>query len=84
MFRASLRVFLETEAVPREEAWREQRFVEREFWHKAGELGALCPSIPVEYGGSGGDFTFEAVMAEELGYCGITSFQQNIHGTIVA
>ncbi|QRZ14367.1 acyl-CoA dehydrogenase family protein (plasmid) [Paracoccus methylovorus] len=84
MFRASLRAFLETEAVPREEAWREQRFVEREFWHKAGELGALCPSIPVEYGGSGGDFTFEAVMVEELGYCGITSFQQNIHGTIVA
>lgn len=84
IFRSALRDFLEAEAVPRDEKWRAQKYVDRDFWTQAGELGALCPSIPEEYGGSGGDFTFEAVVAEELGYCGITSFQQNIHGTIVA
>jgi acyl-CoA dehydrogenase len=84
LFRAALRRFLTDEALPREERWRAQNFVDREFWQMAGEIGALLPSIPEDFGGSGGDFAFEAVIAEELGYCGLTSFQQLIHGTIVA
>ncbi|MDO5605790.1 MAG: acyl-CoA dehydrogenase family protein [Paracoccus sp. (in: a-proteobacteria)] len=83
-FRAALRRFLADEAVPRDPQWRAQRFVDRDFWRLAGDMGVLCPSIPAEYGGGGGDFTFEAVIGEELGYCGLTSFQQIIHGTIVA
>ncbi|MFG1304730.1 acyl-CoA dehydrogenase family protein [Xanthobacter autotrophicus] len=84
MFRTALRRFLEDEAVPREETWRAQHFVDRAFWRKAGDIGALLPSVPEDYGGSGGDFAFEAIVGEELGYCGLTSFQQIIHGTIVA
>ncbi|MFC0813003.1 acyl-CoA dehydrogenase family protein [Paracoccus panacisoli] len=84
LFRASLREFLAAEAIPREEQWRAQHFVDRDFWLKAGEMGALLPSVPDEYGGSGGDFSFEAVVGEELGYAGLTSFQQIIHGTIVS
>jgi acyl-CoA dehydrogenase len=84
MFRDHLRRFLAAEAVPRDEQWRKQKHVEREFWRKAGELGFLCPSIPEEYGGGGGSFALEAVMAEELSYAGITGFMQNVHGGIVA
>lgn len=84
LFRTALRAFLAAEAVPREESWRAQNFVERHFWKMAGDMGALLPSVPETYGGSGGDFAFEAVVGEELAYCGLTSFQQIIHGTIVA
>lgn len=84
MFRDSLRAFLQGEATPRDPQWRAQKLVDRDFWRQTGELGVLCPSVPVEYGGAGGDFTFEAVMTEELGYASLTSFQQGIHGGIVA
>ncbi|WP_454919194.1 acyl-CoA dehydrogenase family protein [Xanthobacter sediminis] len=84
IFRAALRRFLHEEAVPREDTWRTQHFVDRDFWQMAGAMGSLLPSVPDQYGGSGGDFAFEAIVGEELGYCGLTSFQQIIHGTIVA
>ena len=84
LFRDMVRRFLETEAVPLDEKWREQKFVDRDFWKRAGEVGILCPSVPDAYGGGGGDFSLEAVVAEELSYAGITSFLQLIHGTIVA
>lgn len=84
MFRDSVRRFLATEAVPRDDHWRKQKFVDRDFWHKAGALGMLCPSMPEEYGGSGGSFALEAVISEELSYVSMTSFMQNVHGGIVA
>ncbi|HEX5785431.1 MAG TPA: acyl-CoA dehydrogenase family protein, partial [Burkholderiaceae bacterium] len=84
MFRDAVRRFLASEAVPHDTRWREQKGVDREFWLKAGELGFLCPSLPEEYGGSGTSFAYEAVIAEELGYAGITSFGQGVHSPIVA
>jgi acyl-CoA dehydrogenase len=84
MFRDTVRRFLETEAVPHDDQWRKQKFVDRNFWHKAGELGMLCPSMAEEYGGSGGNFALEAVISEELSYVSMTSFMQNVHGGIVA
>ena len=64
-FRDLAHSFLEKECAPHEERWGEQQHVDREVWNKAGELGLLCPSIPTEYGGGGGTFALEAVMAEE-------------------
>lgn len=84
MFRDAVRRFIATEAVPRDAHWRKQKFVDRDFWLQAGELGMLCPSMPEAYGGSGGNFALEAVMGEEMAYAGITSFMQAIHGGIVA
>jgi acyl-CoA dehydrogenase len=84
MFRDSVRRFLATEAVPHDGQWRKQKFVDRDFWHKAGELGMLCPSMAEEYGGSGGSFALEAVISEELAYVSMSSFMQNVHGGIVA
>ena len=84
MFRDSVRRFLATKAVPRDEHWRKQKFVDRDFWRHAGELGMLCPTIAEEYGGSGGNFALEAVICEELSYASLTSFQQGVHGGLVA
>lgn len=56
--------FLEAEALPHQDRWVEQKCVDREFWRKAGEVGLLCASIPEEYGGGGGTFVHDLVIAQ--------------------
>lgn len=84
MFRESARRFMNDEVVPNDKRWRAQRFVDRSFWEKAGALGALCPSISEEYGGGGGSFALDAVVAEELSYANCTSVGHAVHGVISA
>ena len=65
MLRDSARRFFEAEAMPHEERWSEQHYVDREFWLKMGEMGFLGAGIPEEYGGGGGTFAHETVVVEE-------------------
>jgi len=44
--------------------------VEREAWLKAGAAGMLCPGVPEAYGGPGLNFTFNAIVGEEISYAG--------------
>ena len=83
-FRDLARTFLEKECAPHEPRWNDQQHVDREIWLKAGELGLLCPSIPTEYGGGGGTFAHEAVMAEEQIRTLAPSLGTAVHSTIVA
>src|SRR5689334_4180987 len=83
-FRELAHTFLAKECAPNEERWNEQQHVDREIWNKAGELGLLCPSIPTEYGGGGGTFAHEAVMAEEQTRALVGSLGTAVHSTIVA
>ncbi len=48
---------------------------DRAVWQKAGELGILLPDISEAYGGSGGTFAHEAVVAHELCLSGDTSWR---------
>lgn len=66
MFSDSLKKLLNTEFLPQRDRWEKNGLVDREAWRKAGEAGILCPSLPVEYGGSGGSLAFDAVIAEEF------------------
>jgi alkylation response protein AidB-like acyl-CoA dehydrogenase len=83
-FRDLAATFFEKECAPHEERWCEQQHVDREIWRKAGELGLLCPSIPEEFGGGGGTFAHEAVMAEEQVRRMAPSLGTTVHSTIVA
>jgi long-chain-acyl-CoA dehydrogenase len=70
-FRESVAAFVDRELMPNRERFREQRFIDREAWLKAGEAGFLGLGVPVEYGGSGiEDFRFNAVFGEELARAG--------------
>jgi acyl-CoA dehydrogenase len=84
MFQETARRFMQTEVGPHVARWDEQGCVDRELWTKAGELGLLCPSIPVEYGGGGGDVTYEKVLIEEQGKAGCSAWGLSLHNGIVA
>lgn len=69
---------------PNEERWGKQQHVDRDIWLKAGELGLLCPSIPEEFGGGGGTFAHEAVLAIEQVRTLAPSLGLAVHSGIVA
>jgi acyl-CoA dehydrogenase len=69
------RRFVADEVSPNQERWYEAGATDREVWRKAGELGILLPDIAAEYGGSGGSFAHEAVLAHELCLAGDASWR---------
>jgi acyl-CoA dehydrogenase len=84
MLRDTVRRFFAEEVAPHEQRWDKQQHVDRSLWSKAGEIGLLCPSVPEEYGGAGGDFRHEAVIFEEQAYANNTSFGLHVHSGIGA
>lgn len=84
LFRDSVRRFLATEVTPHYPEWEKAGIVPRDVWLHAGSVGLLCPTVPEEYGGSGGDFRFSVVIAEEMARAGVMAPAFYLHSDIVA
>src|SRR5205823_4831978 len=65
--RESIRAFAQKELAPHAEEWEETTFPDWVF-RRMGELGYLGLSYPEEYGGQGGDYYSNIVLAEEIGH----------------
>src|SRR3954468_24782243 len=63
--RESIGAFVERELRPHAAEWEETTFPDWVF-RRMGELGFLGLSYPEEYGGQGGDYFCNLVLAEEL------------------
>ena len=84
MFRGTVARFLVDEVLPEYEKWEQQGRTPREIWLRAGEIGLLGTSIAEAYGGSGGDFLYDAIVIEELGRYGVAAPAWDMHAYIIA
>ena len=70
MLRNTVKRFVEDEINPHVDQWEaEGMFPAHELFKKAGELGLFGLNRPEAYGGSGLDYSYSIVAAEELGRC---------------
>src|SRR5687767_3731718 len=78
--RESIRAFVTKELAPHAEEWEETTFPESVFT-RMGELGFLGLSYPEEYGGQGGDYFCNLVLAEEMTHanCGGLAMGVAVH-----
>ena len=84
-FRESARRFFQSEIGPHGERWREQGYVDREAFTKAGEQGFLLIWADPKYGGAGiKDFRYEQVLIEENARHGEGGFFMTLHSRLVA
>ncbi|MFC3609349.1 acyl-CoA dehydrogenase family protein [Stutzerimonas tarimensis] len=84
IFQDSIRKIFERELAPLEERWIENKMADRGIWNRLGGYGLLCAGIPEEYGGAGGTFAHEALIAQEQARAMISSYSINVHSGIVA
>jgi alkylation response protein AidB-like acyl-CoA dehydrogenase len=67
--RESIRAFVDREVVPHVHEWEQSTFPDS-LLLRMGELGLLGLSMPEEYGGQGGDYFTNLVLAEEIARSG--------------
>jgi citronellyl-CoA dehydrogenase len=68
-FRKLVRDFVEKELAPYAEEWEEAECFPNSVFRRAGELGIHGAHYPEEHGGSGGDYWYSVVKAEEYPRC---------------
>jgi alkylation response protein AidB-like acyl-CoA dehydrogenase len=83
LFRDQIRKFFAKALLPHLDEWEAAGIADRQFWRDCGEAGLLCPTIPGRYGGLGLDYSFNAVINEELAYAGFPG-TITLHSDIVA
>jgi len=82
LFRDQVRRFAEREIEPRVAEWNERGRVDRAIWRRLGEEGLLGANQPVEYGGAGGDFLYDAIVIEEVARVRAHGLAASLHSDI--
>jgi len=82
LFRAQFRRFVEKEVEPKVPEWNARGMSDRETWRRAGAEGFLGANQPVEYGGAGGDFLYDAIVMEELARVRAHALMVSLHSDI--
>jgi citronellyl-CoA dehydrogenase len=69
LFRETVRKFVENELRPRAREFDAMGRIDKSLFKRMGDLGMLGLRYPPEYGGAGLDWSYTAVMFEELARC---------------
>jgi citronellyl-CoA dehydrogenase len=75
LFRETVRKFVETEIVPREREFDEMGRIDKSIYRKMGDLGLFGLRYDPKWGGAGLDYSYTAILFEELaasGNAGVT------------
>jgi acyl-CoA dehydrogenase len=83
LFREQFRRFAQKEIEPRVAEWNARGTSDRETWRRAGEAGFLGAAAPVEYGGAGGDFLYDAIIMEEMASIRAHAMMISLHSDII-
>jgi acyl-CoA dehydrogenase len=83
MVEDACRQFYQRDCLPYYEEWEERGHVGRETWEKAGEMGLLGAMVPENYGGPGGSFAYDAVIAYQGNLLGVDGWGGGLHNAIV-
>jgi len=81
-FRSEFRRFADAEIAPHVEEWNQNGISDRSAWRKMGQAGFLGANQPEEYGGSGADFLYDAIIIEELADLRAHALQASLHTDI--
>jgi len=81
-FRQHVRNFVNTKIVPNVEQWAKDKLMPKSMWKVMGEAGLLCPDMPREYGGKGGDFLHSVIVSEEMIKSGFFGAAPTAHSDI--
>ncbi len=81
-FRQQFRRFAEREIAPKVATWNDRGMSDRETWRRAGAAGFLGAAAPVEYGGAGGDFLYDAIIMEEMSWIRAHAMMISLHSDI--
>ncbi len=83
MLEDACRQFYQRECIPHYDEWEAQGAVSRDLWLKAGEMGLLGAEVPEAYGGLGGSFAHDAIIAYQGNLAGIDGWGGGLHNAIV-
>ncbi len=82
-FRDQVKRFIAREITPYHDNWEKAGEIDRDLWRKMGAAGFLCCAVPEEYGGPGADFSYSAVVLEELAKANASGPGVGVHSDIV-
>ena len=78
IFRKTVRTYVEKELLPYKEKWESEKSVPRDVFKKLGDQGFLGITHDPKYGGSGCDYWYKVVFAEEMLACRMHGFVMDV------
>ena len=82
LFREQVRRFVENEVAPKIPGWNASGSCDRDVWLRMGAEGFLGANAPVEYGGAGADFLYDAIVVEELARTRAHALMMSLHSGV--
>jgi acyl-CoA dehydrogenase len=82
LFRDQFRRFVAEEIEPKIADWNAKGMSDRESWRRAGEQGYLGACVAEEYGGAGAEFSYDAIIMEEMAYARAHGMMISLHSDI--